>query len=153
MLPKTDLQTIPLLRDEMYALLPTAHRLNSGDRIQIRQLDGEPLIMPVGGIEATITAMLRTRGIAPQISHRISDLNTLFAMVAAGLGTAVVPGLALPSALPELRPVPFAPAWVRHLGIGVRPAARTSPLVNAFIGAAQTMARRWEPPVQQQVAS
>jgi DNA-binding transcriptional LysR family regulator len=149
MLPKRDLQTVPLLRDEMYALLPTAHRLGSGDRIRIRQLDGEPLIMPVGGIEATIVAALRAKGIEPQISHRIHDLNTLFAMVAAGLGTAVIPGLALPATLPELRPIPFAPAWERHLAIAVRPAARESPLVTAFIGTAQALARRWEPPIQQ----
>ncbi|MBC6463121.1 LysR family transcriptional regulator [Actinomadura sp. HBU206391] len=148
MLPKRDLLTVPLLRDEMYALLPTAHRLGSGGRIRIRQLDGEPLIMPVGGVEAMIVDALRAKGIEPRITHRIRDLNTVFAMVAAGLGTTVIPGLVLPSRLPDLRPIPFAPVWVRHLAIGVHPSARESPPVTTFIGAAQALARRWEPPVQ-----
>jgi DNA-binding transcriptional LysR family regulator len=145
-LPKPDLVTVPLLRDELYAVLPGEHRLANGPRVPLRRLDGEPLIMPVGGIETTILAALRAEGMEPRVAHRIRDLNTLLEMVAEGHGTAILPGLALPATLPAVRLLPLAPTWMREIGIGVRPAMRDSPPVTAFIGTARSLARSWTPP-------
>ncbi|MFM9368770.1 LysR family transcriptional regulator [Streptomyces sp. Da 82-17] len=141
-LPKRGLATAPLLQDEMFAVLPLGHALAAQQALKVGELAGEPFLMPVGGIEALVRATFRTAGLEPAISHHVRDVNALLAMVAAGLGTTVLPRLALPAALPEVRLVPLSPPVVRHLGIGTRPGAQDSPVVAAFIDVARSLALR-----------
>ncbi|KRD20026.1 MULTISPECIES: LysR family transcriptional regulator [unclassified Streptomyces] len=141
-LPKRGLITAPLLQDEMFAVLPAHHPLAPRPELRIVELAGEPFLMPVGGVETMVRAAFRTAGLEPEVTHQVRDINALLAMVAAGLGTTVIPWLALPPALPEVRLVPLSPAVVRHLGIGTRPGAEESPVVGAFVHAARSLALR-----------
>lgn len=141
-LPKRGLATAPLLQDEMFAVLPVHHPLALRPELAIKELAGEPFLMPVGGVEAMVRAAFGAAGLEPAVSHQVRDINALLAMVAAGLGTSVIPWLALPLALPEVRVLPLAPAVVRHLGIGMRPETQDSPVVGAFVHAARSLALR-----------
>jgi len=141
-LPKRGIATAPLLQDEMFTVLPLDHSLAAHTELGIGELGGEPFLMPVGGIEAMVRAAFRTAGLEPAIAHHVRDINALLAMVAAGLGTTVLPRLALPAALPDVRLVPLSPPVVRHLGIGTRLGSQDSPVVAAFIDVARSLALR-----------
>ncbi|MBO0652488.1 LysR family transcriptional regulator [Streptomyces triculaminicus] len=149
-LPKKDLSTIPLLQDRMYAVLPAAHRLaqNAGAGLRVQQLSTEPLLLPVGGMEAMVRAMFRTVGLEPHIAYRVQDVNALLAMVAGGHGITVLPSLAMPVMPAGLRVVPLTPAVSRKLAIAMSPRAKNSRAVAAFISVAQTLANRedWTQP-------
>lgn len=140
MLPKRDLTTVPLLQDEMYAVLPDGHPLAAGGAVSVAQIAAHPLVMPVGGVEPMVRAVFRAAGREPAVAFRVRDLTALLAMVEEGIGITILPELALPGALPGLRVLPLDPPVVRHLAIGVRTAARHSPAVEAFVATARELA-------------
>ncbi len=147
-LPKADLTTVPLLRDEMYALVAKGHHLAAAPAMHVHQLADESLIMPVGGVEPVLRAALRTLGLEPTVAYRMRDLNALLAMVAEGLGITVLPALAVPSTPPGVAIVPLSPAMTRQIALGVRGVAQGLPAVTAFIDIARELARHgdWCPP-------
>ncbi|MER5629416.1 LysR family transcriptional regulator [Streptomyces nitrosporeus] len=142
-LPKENLSTVPLLQDEMYAVLPPEHALAGRRALGMEELADESFVMPVSGVETMLRTVFRVIGREPRIAYRAHDVNSLLSMVAEGLGITVVPALALPSVLPhpQLRVIPFAPSLTRRLGIGVRTAARCTPAAEAFVATARSLAR------------
>ncbi|WP_354640887.1 LysR family transcriptional regulator [Kitasatospora camelliae] len=143
-LPKKDLTVTPLMQDEVFAVLPGDHPLAASESLAVRQLVDEEFVMPVGAVEPILRTVFRTVGREPTVAYRVHGVNALLAMVAEGHGVTVVPALAMPGTLPpdaDLRAVPFSPPVFRHLGIGVRTAARNAPAVAAFVSAAQELAR------------
>ncbi|WP_441250129.1 LysR family transcriptional regulator [Kitasatospora sp. McL0602] len=148
-LPKENLTTIPLMRDEMFAVLPDSHPLAGSTVLGVHELLDEEFVMPVGAIEPILRTVFRTVGREPVVSYRVHDVNALLAMVAEGHGVTVVPELALPAVTPDsLRVIPFGPRVYRHLGIGIRTVARNSPTVAAFVTAAQALAREQQSELQ-----
>ncbi|MFJ4875281.1 LysR family transcriptional regulator [Streptomyces sp. NPDC088745] len=149
-LPKERLNTVPLLQDEVYAVLPQDHPLAGRGELSVTDLADELFVMPVSGVETLLRAAFRTAGLTPRIGYRAHDVNSLLSMVAEGLGITVVPALALPSAPihPHLRVLPFAPSLTRSVGIGVRTGARHVPAVEAFVATARKLAREdtWNRP-------
>lgn len=141
-LPKRGLTTVPLLQDELVAVLAPDHGGAAGPSLRIDQLATDPFLMPVGGVEALVRAAFRAVGLEPEVGHHVRDINALLAMVGAGLGVTVLPRLALPVVLPDVRLVPLSPPVVRHLGLGMRPGTQGSPAVEAFVEAARPLALR-----------
>jgi DNA-binding transcriptional LysR family regulator len=148
-LPKADLTTVPLLRDEMYVLLATGHPLAAAPSVHIDQLAEELLLMPVGGVEPVLRAALRIVGLEPSVAYRMRDLNALLAMVAEGLGITVLPALALPLAPRGVKIVPLTPTVTRQVALGVHDMAQGLPAVTAFIGIARELGRHgdWRLPL------
>ncbi len=58
---------------------------------------GLPFIMPASGCEPMIRRILGTAGVAPDVVLTAHDTATLFALVGAGHGVALVPGLCFPA--------------------------------------------------------
>lgn len=58
---------------------------------------GLPFIMPASGCEPMIRRILGTAGVAPDVVLTAHDTSTLFALVGAGHGVALVPGLCFPA--------------------------------------------------------
>ncbi|HET6858781.1 MAG TPA: LysR family transcriptional regulator [Streptomyces sp.] len=142
-LPKRNLTTVPLLDDELYAVLPPDHALAGQREVRVSELVDEVFILPVGGMEPILRTVFGVIGREPRIGFRAHDVNGLLSMVAEGHGITVAPALALPALLPhpQLRVVPFTPSLSRHLGIGIRTGARRSPAVEALVSMAQALAR------------
>ncbi|MEJ3652957.1 LysR family transcriptional regulator [Actinomycetes bacterium KLBMP 9759] len=138
-LPKPGMSTVPLLQDEVFAVVPRGHRLAGSSELTVAELAGEPIIMPFGGMEPILRTVFHGAGAEPAVAFRVHDIAALVAMVTEGLGVTVLPALALPAALPDLRVLPFSPPVVRHLAIGVRPAP--TPAVEAFVESALSVAR------------
>jgi DNA-binding transcriptional LysR family regulator len=87
------LTVVPLLREPLEVALPLDHPLAGRDRVTIADVIGEPWIgVPEGyPIDRVLVSMALQSGIAPRVVHRTVHLPVIEAMVAAGLGVALVP--------------------------------------------------------------
>jgi DNA-binding transcriptional LysR family regulator len=82
-----ELQRCVLDTARPYLLLPAGHRLASRDRVELRALDGEPLILlSLDPCEANAEALLHQAGLAPGAVRRCASIETVRSMVAHGLG-------------------------------------------------------------------
>jgi DNA-binding transcriptional LysR family regulator len=132
--PEPALETRPLGRDPLRAVLPGGHVLAQRSSVALGDLANETWI--TGEPEATCTrATLHAcheAGFAPDIQLRTNDFTTACGMVAAGLGVALVPTLALPAPLDGIRCLPITHDPVaRHIQAVFRPhpANQPSPLL------------------------
>ncbi|MFH9075233.1 LysR family transcriptional regulator [Streptomyces alboflavus] len=140
-LPKYNLTTYPLLRDEMCVVVPGHHHLASVARLPVWRLAEEDLIIPADGVEPTLRLLFQAAGARLRVAHRIQDLHVVLSMVAEGLGVTVLPSLAIPSSRQDLVAVPFEPAVRRHIAIGVSAEPDERSLTMEFIRSAQALAR------------
>jgi DNA-binding transcriptional LysR family regulator len=108
-----DLERIPLLDDVFRAVLPAGHRLARRRRkLELSELSGEPWIggAPTSAWYRIAIDACRRAGFTPQADFASDDHIAVQALVAAGLGVSVIPGLAVVHPLPGLA--------VRKLGSG-----------------------------------
>ncbi|MGP4016323.1 LysR family transcriptional regulator [Saccharopolyspora sp. 5N708] len=91
--PPTD-AGVPIGEDQFHALLPRDHPLAGQHEIDIRDLDDDPFLLSCGGCERHVRDAYRQAGSRLEPTHRVRELGTLLAMVRAGVGVSVVPGLA-----------------------------------------------------------
>lgn len=84
-----------LIEDPLYVVLPPHHRLLNHDNVALEQLAGESFIMPPrdrsGELVDQIIMLCEQADFRPRISHEAYQLSTLFALVSAGLGVAIMP--------------------------------------------------------------
>jgi DNA-binding transcriptional LysR family regulator len=86
-----------LCRDRFVAVVPKDHPLAKRSRLRIEQLVEYPLLTtaPESSIRARLAATLEARGTPFRTDHSLVQHQTVVAMVAAGLGVAFLPSLAL----------------------------------------------------------
>jgi DNA-binding transcriptional LysR family regulator len=99
-LPLDGISYISLLEDRLYVALPESHRLAKRRRLRLAELAGEAWIQGVhrGSTVAVLPAACRAAGFEPRIVFRSDDHMAVEGFVAAGLGVAVVPQIALATA-------------------------------------------------------
>ena len=100
-----DLERIPLLEDVFQAVLPAGHRLARRRRaLALSELSGEPWIggAPTSAWYRIASDACRRAGFTPQADFASDDHIAVQALVAAGLGVSVIPGLAVVHPLPGL---------------------------------------------------
>lgn len=83
-----------LASDRFHAVLRTDHPLAEQPEIDFADLADDEFLLSAGGCERHIQELHRTAGTPFSPAHRVRQLSTLFAMVRAGVGVSVVPGLA-----------------------------------------------------------
>jgi DNA-binding transcriptional LysR family regulator len=107
----------PLLDDVADIALPRRHRLAGQKTIALADLAGEPWITwPAGSIcHDWLLHTLRSHGREPQIRHTAVEYATQLALVAAGLGAAVLPRLGRGPVPAGVRIVGVKPALHRHV--------------------------------------
>lgn len=83
----------PVCDDPMMALLWADHPLCERQRLRLTELEPSPFILFEHGfaLNPRLEAACRARGFAPQVSARSSQMDFILALVAAGLGVALVP--------------------------------------------------------------
>ena len=90
-------QVVPLFDDAYRVVLPSGHRLARADRDpSLRDLRGETWVGGAGGSTwfRVVRDACRAQGFSPRVGVVSDDHVAVQALVAAGLGVAVVPGLA-----------------------------------------------------------
>lgn len=123
-----------LLEDAFDVALPAGHPLASRDSVTITELADEDWVSWSAGqiCHDWLVRTLRAHGAGPRIRHTASEHSTQLALVAAGLGTTVIPRLGREPAPAPVRFVPVDPPPVRSVyalwraSSGPRPAITTA---------------------------
>ncbi|MER5862606.1 LysR substrate-binding domain-containing protein [Kitasatospora sp. NPDC002040] len=120
----SDLVVRPLLDDPLIGLLPTGHPLAARDEsrpVDLAELAGEQWIAGCPQCRGHLVELCAAAGFEPRIDFATDDYPAVVGLVAAGLGVAVLPGLALEA--------------VRHSGVAAVPvrAASGAPAVRRVV--------------------
>ncbi|HEY6684006.1 MAG TPA: LysR family transcriptional regulator, partial [Propionibacteriaceae bacterium] len=93
-------QRVLIMHDPVDLAVPTDHPLAERSSVELTELSAEPWITwPYGAIcHEWLTQTLRQHGLTPEVTHTAEEHQTQLAMVAAGLGIAVMPRLGRGSA-------------------------------------------------------
>jgi len=127
----------PLLDDIIDIALPSGHPLQARPRIELDELaDEEWIAWPDGGFcHEWLLFTLRGKGIEPRISHHAEEHATVLALVAAGLGVAVLPRLGRDPMPAGVRITPVHQTMRRHVYAVWREDADRRPAIRATVDA------------------
>lgn len=137
-LPLDGLSYVPLLDDRLYIALPDDHRLAKRRRVKLKELADEAWVQGVhrGSTLAVLPAACRAAGFVPRIVFRSDDHMAIQGSVACGLGVAVVPQLAVPTARRDIaiRPLEVeGDLLTRHVGVALPASSYQPPAVTAMV--------------------
>jgi DNA-binding transcriptional LysR family regulator len=143
--PQDDLVRVHLGDDEYRVLLPREHPLAARRTIDLAALAASDWIVTTGPAnyvrEATITACRRA-GFSPRIVAEADEFAVTQGYVAASLGVAFVPLLALGAVREQVVVRRLkTPPEARHIWVTTRPAVATEPAVASMINALRHAAR------------
>jgi molybdate transport repressor ModE-like protein len=142
-----DLDCIHLLDDPMRVVLPADHPLARRKSIRLEELADEAWVGGCGGgvCNAMVMHWCSDAGFEPNIAFESDDHNVLIGLVAAGVGVALLPQLALRMGAPgaESRPVPGG-ELVRRIYAAVPSDAYCSPATDAMIEVLKSIAGEFE---------
>jgi molybdate transport repressor ModE-like protein len=141
--------TVPLFDDVFTAVAPPGHRLADRATITLRDLADETWIG--GTTTSTWFAIVRrachTAGFEPRAPFSTDDYVAVLAFVAAGLGVAVIPSLALGPTAHVVRALPLPrPRPTRRIGIALPPDSVEHPATQAMIELLRREGRRRSTP-------
>ncbi len=129
---RNSLQWTPVMDDPMFIVLPAAHRLAGRSSIALAELAQDRWVHGCIQIAEQINTFAALAGFEPQVSCSTTDYVFAQSLVAAGVGVALIPQVALAPgsgvAIAELQ----APRPCRHIGIVVK-RRRTRAIVNDLI--------------------
>jgi DNA-binding transcriptional LysR family regulator len=131
------LSRLHLLDDPFDVALLIDHPLAARESIAIAELAAEDWISWSTGqiCHDWLIRTLRTDGTEPRILHTASEHSTQLALVAAGLGTALIPRLGREPAPPSIRFVPLDPLPTRRIFALWRASSAARPAISATIDA------------------
>lgn len=144
-LPDDRFDTVPLIEDQLSALLQRDHPLAAKRSVTLEELASLPFIMPEQGCSALVEPLFANAGLAPRVRYRMSQMVTVLGLVDNGDGVTVMPELALPHALAETHPRivarPLRPMARRRVGLIYRSLAHAAPAAQAFAEIARQAAK------------
>jgi DNA-binding transcriptional LysR family regulator len=127
----------PLLEDPMYLALPAAHRLAGRRRVRLEHLAGEAWVQTsrASACARHVVRCAHAAGFEPEVAFESDDYQTVQGLVAAGVGVALIPRLALSVVrkdvlVRELSPAPPSRTVIAALS----PAAGLLPAAPAMLG-------------------
>lgn len=138
-----DLELVALLEDPLFVALPRHHHLAGQHEVSLEQLSGETWIE---GAHPDCLGMLvelcSARGVEARLGFHCQDWTGKGALVAAGLGLTLYPGLAAVRARDDivLRRLPDIPA--RMIYVAYPRAATRAPATEAMVEILRTLAAR-----------
>ncbi|MGL5857417.1 MAG: LysR family transcriptional regulator [Angustibacter sp.] len=137
---------VDLLVDPLDAVLPAGHPLTDPDGVRLVALADQPWVAgyPGGPCAQLTDAVCTSAGFAADVRHHVDDWVALGALVAAGLGVALVPRLVQPLPVTgiEVVPVVGSPA-ARHFYAAARAGSQTDPTIALVLDRLQQAAADW----------
>ena len=124
-------RAIPLVEDELLALLPKGHPLAAEPRIDASRFGRESFISLPQSSNHDIHRALDKAGITPNIRYTTNDDSAVIAMVEKGLGVSIVPELLVRGRGQNVELRPLEPKAPRTIALAL-PLGPASPAVEAF---------------------
>ena len=134
-----------LLEDPLDLLVPESHRLAQEGSVLLGDLVAESWIMDRPGrpYHQLLQTACAAAGFSPAVAHIATEWDTGAALVAAGLGIALIPRLAhMPIGYPIVRvPLRGDPSPSRHILTGIRRGSAQQPLIADALATLEARAR------------
>src|ERR671917_368979 len=131
-----DIQLHPLLDEPLVALLAPGHRLAGRRRIDMAELRDERFVVfgEGGSLRRIVVQGAREAGFEPQLAFESTEQQRIRAMVAHGLGVALLPASEAEHAGPPVAAIPVRnPELERDVTLAWRANRRHSPAARAFL--------------------
>ncbi len=130
------LELVDVMDDPLYVAVPPA-LAPAGETIALASLVDLPWIMDTGtsNIYGVVVRHCRRAGFEPNVRSNCRDYSVIIALVEAGLGAAILPGLALRDRDVRARVTPLEPPLGRRVMVAVKPERRSRPAVAAMLAA------------------
>ena len=142
-----DVEYVHLLDDPLHLVLPADHPLVSRRRIRIEDLAAEPWIQGTQICACTRQTQIAcsNAGFEPRVAYQSDDFQVVQGLVAAGVGVALIPGLALVSERPDvvIRPIGSKPP-VRKITAATLANGYRSPAVTEMLEILTTIAADYD---------
>jgi DNA-binding transcriptional LysR family regulator len=131
-----------ILDDVADVALPADHPLADREIIDLGELHGESWIAQTPGAICRdwLEHTLRSAGLEPRITHTADEYATQLALVAAGLGVAILPLLGRCDVPKDVSIVPVTPRLTRHVYAIWRAEAARRPAIRATVAALRVAA-------------
>jgi len=96
-LPASDLATVELLEEKLFAVLPEHHRQAKRQSVSLAELNLEPFLLLKEGhcFRDSLIAACHQSKMSPRIVFESGQFATILAMVSAGMGVSAVPAMAV----------------------------------------------------------
>jgi DNA-binding transcriptional LysR family regulator len=144
-----------LLADPMYAVLPLNHALATKSRLRLKDLARESWIGTTDACSCgdLVRSQCISLGFEPQITFESDDYLTIQGLVAAGVGVALIPNLALTTVREDIAIRDLgSDSPVRQIAAATLPSAQRSPAVIAMLGVLGEVAADYAEPAPQLTA-
>ncbi|MFE3740113.1 LysR family transcriptional regulator [Streptomyces sp. NPDC059096] len=129
-----DLVVRPLLRDRLVGLVPEGHRLADAGGAPLGEFAGEPWIAGCPRCRTQLVDACGEAGFTPRIDFATDDCPAVVGLVAAGLGVAMLPELAMESVRTEgVRTLRVEPSVEREIVALTLPDLARVPAVAAML--------------------
>jgi molybdate transport repressor ModE-like protein len=127
----------PLLDDVLDAALPASHPLAGKESVGLADLASSDWVTWTSGqiCNSWIEQSLRSEGVRPELVHTASEHSTQLALVAAGVGVAIIPRLGRDPVPDSVRMVPTSPPLTRRVFATWRTTSTRRPAIRAVLDA------------------
>lgn len=126
---------IQFTEDEYFAILPEGHHLAKVESISLSALKEDPFILTNGDFD--LPRLFQEAGFQPRIRWSSHDELAILALVKAGLGVSLLPGLHLQGDTSGAAVLPLHPRVYRQLGVSFSSLADLSPAAKRFLVSAK----------------
>jgi DNA-binding transcriptional LysR family regulator len=140
-----DVTRLELLEDPMHLALPRDHRLAAQDELGLEDLAQEPWVQTSRSSPCArqVVRSCHAAGFEPNVSFESDDYQTVQGLVAAGVGVALIPELALSVVREDIVIRALSPGPPVRQVIAAAPAgARLVPAATAMLGVLELAAER-----------
>jgi DNA-binding transcriptional LysR family regulator len=136
-------QRVLIMNDPVDLAVPADHPLAGRVSVELTELSAEPWITwPYGAIcHEWLTQTLRQHGLTPEVTHTAEEHQTQLAMVAAGLGIAVMPRLGRGS-IEGVSIITLKPTFSRQIYAIFRTLASERPAIAVSVSAMHEVAQQ-----------
>jgi DNA-binding transcriptional LysR family regulator len=128
---------VELLEDPMFLALPRRHRLAARERLRLEDLSGQAWVQTSQSSPCArhVVRRCHAAGFEPNVAFESDDYQTVQGLVAAGVGVALIPRMALSAVREDIAIRSLSPAPPVRSVIAAAPAsARLVPAATAMLG-------------------
>lgn len=143
-----DLHAVELLEDPMHVVLPARHRLARQPGLRLTDLSQEDWVQTSASSPCArhVVRLCLGAGFEPRVSFESDDYETVQGLVAAGVGVALIPRLALTRVHPGIVIRELAPDNpVRRVVAATAPEPGLAPAARAMLGILSQVAQDYAP--------
>ncbi len=131
---RSGFEFIPLLNDPYYVVVEEEHPLAGQESVTLEDLEDDTILLPSEGTtNAVIRNLVKEMHISPHIIPKFQGDRGTMALVEAGLGISILPGLTLLNSRRKIRAIPLDQRPYREVGFLCRSYYELPEAAKAFI--------------------